>query len=282
MNILLTYNPVAGNFRPQLLDQLSAALEGEGHTVSVCESHSADLKTMAAGCQHICVIGGDGTLRDVAALVSSANPRVIFSQFPLGTINLVAREAGYSKNIDKMVAKIGASKPARIHYSARNNEDMFLACASIGPDSWSVSHVSPALKKRIGRLAYGAAFLRQFVKWKRQSLTIVADGKSYQAEAAYLLKGKFFAGPWVLQDTALLTSDKLSVLLLPRARRLDFIQLMASALISKRFASRNWIRMECKDVVVSSNEQTPVQADGDFIGNLPMHFAMNPRQILFA
>ena len=282
MNILLAYNPEAGNFRPQLRDRLSAALVEKGHTVSVCESHSAELKTMAAKCQHICVIGGDGTLRDVAAVVSSANPWMIFSQFPLGTINLVAREAGYCKNIAKMADKIDASKPSRIHYSASNNDDMFLACASIGPDSWSVSHVSPALKKRIGRLAYGAAFLRQFVKWKRQSLTIVADGKSYQAEAAYLLKGKFFAGPWVLQDTALLTSDKLSVLLLPRARRLDFLQLMASALISKRFESRNWIRMECQDVGISSNKLTPVQADGDFIGNLPMRFAMNPRQILFA
>ena len=72
----------------------------------------------------------------------------------------------------------------------------FLACASVGFDANAVAAVSPGLKARIGRLACLVALLTLLRRWPRQQLQVTADGKSFTAEAVFVLRGALYAGPW--------------------------------------------------------------------------------------
>lgn len=286
MDILLAYNPAAGNFTEKLLRDFSAALTARGCVVRQCDSHAPQLPELSAGCQHVCVIGGDGTLRDVIRAHREDPRDIVFSQFPLGTINLVAREAGYRRNIAHMADRIASGLPARTHHIASLNEHDFMACASVGPDAFSVQRVSLRLKRVAGRAAYGVAFLRQLLSWRREALSIRADGEAYAGEAAYVLKGRFFAGPWSLSPTASVSSPTLSLLILPQARRRDFVRLIAAAAISRKLAAPEWITVECTTVSICATRKTgvpqPVQADGDIIAALPVTFAAQPRKVFFA
>jgi hypothetical protein len=60
----------------------------------------------------------------------------------------------------------GEDEGGRFHPVALN-DTFFLACASVGPDSRAVAEVSLALKRRIGKLAYAAAFGRILFDWRR-------------------------------------------------------------------------------------------------------------------
>ncbi|APG61701.1 hypothetical protein LPB140_01335 [Sphingorhabdus lutea] len=286
MKILLAYNGCAGSFCPNLLAMLRQKLEQSGHEIFTCDSHDGILCEQMGRMDHICIIGGDGTLRDVVARLSPDEHLPSFSIFPLGTINLIAREAGFNQNIDALVKRINAHghdiHKCKKHYGCTMNGENFLACASISPDSYAVAQLSPSLKRKIGRMAYCAAFLQNFWVWPRPNLSILADGKHFKGEAAFLLKGKFYAGPWNLSPKANVQHEKIELIILPTARRRDYLRLMLSAMISRKFVSPKWAFISCTNIAISGDKaDIPVQADGDFTGHLPINAQIDNRPIYF-
>jgi diacylglycerol kinase (ATP) len=139
--------------------------------------------------------------------------------YPTGTINLIAREAGYGRNIAGFVKRISSAQPPRQHYVGRITNKPFLACASVGPDSLSVAAVSADLKRRIGRFAYVVSLARLLWDWPRMRLSVSANGHIHRCEAAFVLKGHYFAGPWTLAPEADLRKPDFQLLLLGKARR---------------------------------------------------------------
>jgi diacylglycerol kinase family enzyme len=279
MNVVLVYNPLAGNHNPARLAALTRALEAREHRVTQLDSRLAPDSPGAREADLLCVAGGDGTVRDVIAGWNDAPlPRI--GVYPAGTINLVAREAGYPADPSAFVERLDG--PGRRHFIARADARPFLVCASAGPDSAAVAAVSPALKRRIGRMAYAVAFAGVLARWPRQRLTVRVADSEYQAEAAFVLKGRYFAGPWTLAPAAALTGAQLEILLLPRARRRDVVRLVLWATLSRRFADPRWLRFAAAEVEIDAAMPVPVQADGDIVGALPMRFGIASDPLEFA
>jgi diacylglycerol kinase (ATP) len=279
MNVALVYNPLAGNHNPARLAALARALEAKGHRVTRLDSRLAPNSPGARQADLICVAGGDGTVRDlIAGWTGAPLPRI--GVYPMGTINLVAREAGYPRDPDAFAARL--ARPARRHVIAHAGGQPFLVCASAGPDSAAVAGVSPRLKRRVGRLAYAISFAGRLVRWQRHRLTVRAAGTVHRAEAAFVLKGRYFAGPWTLAPAAALTGAHLEILLLPRARRRDVARLILSATLSSRFADPDWVRLAAAEVEIDAEAAVPVQADGDIVGALPMRFGVAAHALEFA
>ena len=281
MRVLLAYNKFAGGFRPKLLNALQMQLAKRGHLVFSVGTRDKEFSEELSRCDHVCVLGGDGTLRDSINLARSFNVSPSFSILPSGTINLVAREREYEKNAEIMAARIASLANPVSHYTAKMNDEAFVACLSIGPDSYSVARITQKSKEKWGRLAYLFAFVQQLMDWKSVELSVEIDGETVRAEAIYVLKSKYFAGPWSLCRQADITLPQFSVILLPKARRRDFIRLIASAIISPRFQSAKWTQLTCNDLHISALAGTPVQADGDIAGTLPMRVQIAPEPLRF-
>jgi len=278
--IQLFVNAKAGSSSRRRVAALQRELEGAGARVIVTPT-GGDL-IVAKEATHICAVGGDGTLRHVtAALWRSGQPRPM-SIFPTGTVNLLAREYGYSRNPLSFAGRILRDTPPRLQRMARIGETMMFTCASVGPDADAVAGVSPALKRAIGRAAYGVAFLGTLIRWPRRVLSVEADGRTIGCEAIYVAKGRYYAGPWSFAPGAAADDPFLHVVALKRARRRDFVRFLW-ALLHHDDLTRdpNLIRFTCAALTIAGAE-APLQADGDIVAHLPAEIAIDPTPQPFA
>jgi diacylglycerol kinase family enzyme len=280
LRIALVYNPRMAGHRLGRLAGLVRALEARGDRVSHHDSLTFDCARDAPGAELLCIGGGDGTVRMVVGRQSNLAALPPIAVFPVGTINLVARELGYPKSPRAFIARIEQDR-AVLSPLAELNGEAFVACLSVGVDALAVASLSEGLKARIGRLAYVEAMTRLLVKWPLHRLTVRTATEAFEAEALFVLRGRFYAGPWTLHPEAHLGHDALRVLALPRARRRDVVSLAARALGGMRAPHAGWRYLETDWIEVTSDQPVPVQADGDSVGLLPARIEMSAKSVRF-
>ena len=219
MRVALVYNPSAGNFCPHDIARLDAAFARHGAIVSRHDSLNYRLDEQATPPDLVCISGGDGTVRTVMCANAAVAHTATFCVHPSGTINLIAREAGYPRNPEDFARTMSKGRRARAHFGGQVNGLSFLCCATIGPDSRAVAAVSDRLKQRFGRLAYVMAFVRLLRRWPREVIDVTIDGDRRRGEGVMIFKARYYAGPFVLDRKADMASDRFRVLILPRARQ---------------------------------------------------------------
>jgi len=274
--VQLFYNRTAGGHCPRRLAELRAGFEARGAKVILSECGPGRPIEVGTEASHVCVVGGDGTLRHVALALARCGRALPFSVYPAGTVNLVHRErlfpldpAGHALRL------LGEDSGARLH-AASLNDTFFLACASVGPDSRAVAEVSLPLKARIGKLAYAIAFCRVLLDWRRAPIRLAWGGGEIVCEAFYVAKGRYFAGPWSFAPAASTAEPLLHVVALATARRRDFAR-FAFALWRGRpvEALPGVTAFNCTALTAEAHVPLPVQADGDPVGVLPVAIALH-------
>ena len=280
--VQLVANPAAGRHCAARLSALAEAFTRAGAETLVTECSSHKRLEVHPDADQICVIGGDGTIRHAALAASACGRPVSLSIYPAGTINLLHREAPCSLDVEAFAAATLSRQSERAHYAATIGDSLFLACASVGPDSASVAALSPDLKRRIGRFAYGAAFLKLLLRWPRREIILCHDGKALRCEAFYVAKGRFYAGPWSFAPDARLTDPTLHVVALKRCRRIDFARFLLAMLLRRPISSLpGVVAFSCTRLTAEAGFPLPVQADGDIVASLPVEIALRPEPIRF-
>lgn len=269
--VQLFSNPQSGTWSAGRIARLRRAFESAGAQVTQSESSTSAAPDIDPGATHVCVAGGDGTVRHVAAALAAGGHAIPIAQYPLGTINLLAREAGYHPNPRRFVQRFLAGGERRRHYTATVRDQMFLCCASAGPECAAIRGYSPALKRRIGRLAYAVALARTVLRWERHAMVLRAEGRNFPCEAVYIAKGRYFAGPWSFAPGASLTDDKLHVVALGIARRRDYLRFLLDLVLGRDPGARPGnLSLTCLHLSLDGAEHIEVQADGDLLATLPL------------
>ena len=279
--IQIISNPASGNYSSAKITQLKAAFEQQGAKVILSHSSESRAFVPAPDATLICVAGGDGTLRWVAeGLIAMAAPPPVFI-YPMGTINLIARERDCTRNIETCVTN--ALKPARYApaYPAQVNGAAFLACVSVGPDSVAVAAHRAWFKERIGRFAYVIALLEQLFDWPRAKITLTANGREHNCEAFYVAKGRYYAGRWQVAPHARMENPQLHVVALKRARRRDYLWFIISLALNRVAQLSNVFEITTDTLTAHSDSYMayPVQADGDSITQLPLSISVAARAL---
>ncbi len=277
--VQLFVNPNAGSASRRRVDALVGAFEAAGARV-VLSRDRRDRAEVAAEATHICAVGGDGTLRHVAAAIGRAGRPLPLSIYPAGTVNLLARECGYPLDPAAFARRVLAG-PTRTHHSGLIGATPFFTCASVGPDSYAVAALSPRLKRSIGRLAYGWSFLTLLVRWPRPRLRVVhADGETL-CEAVYIAKGRLLAGPWSFAPDAAVGDPLFHVVTLERASRLLYLRFLWRLVTTKPVATLpGATHFTCTTLRIEGD--APLEADGDIVGQLPVEIRIDPVSMPFA
>ena len=280
--VQLIYNRSAGSHCRKRVAALRAGFEANGARVVLSECGPGSEIAIDADASHVCAIGGDGTVRHVALAVSRCGRPLPIGIYPGGTVNLLHRELGSPLEPGAHVSRMLGGNAARGHYSVAINDTLFLACASAGPDSRTVAALSPGLKRRIGKLAYGVAFLRVLARWPRQEITLRHAGGELACEAFYVAKGRFFAGPWSFAPEAKLDLPLLHVIALRSAGRIDYLRFLWAMLRGRRIDALPGVTaFTCTALTAEAAEPIPVQADGDIVAALPADISLVEDPISF-
>lgn len=296
MIVELIHNPASGTFNQTRLDDLSRAFQACGAQVRLGRTEKNGQFEIFPDCDLVCVSGGDGALQlVVASMVRSGISRPL-CVFPAGTVNLVAKELGYSSDPEIFAREIMAGfldkQVARLEAPLVNSDGQpFVACISAGPDGQAVARHSPALKKRIGGAAYAWSLIKLLGDWPelRFSLAVEApDGTTehLNCSAVYVIKARYYAGSWVLAPTAELGSRHFQVILLTRARRRDFFRFLLQiargrdpaelAFVQSLPASR--LTIIAKDRI---SRLAAFQADGDTLAVQPYEIRMADQSVTY-
>jgi diacylglycerol kinase family enzyme len=279
--VQLFTNPGAGRRRADLVQQLEAAFEREGATVLVSLSAGEPLE-IAGEATHVCVVGGDGTVRHVACAVMRCRREVRMSIYPAGTINLLAREAAYPRHPATFARLALSNAPHRLHFPVALGEDHFFACAGVSPDSFAVAGVSRGLKRAFGRFAYAVAFLRLLAHWPRHRITLSTGEREIECEAFYVAKGRYYAGGWSFAPEARVHEPLLHVVALRRARRRDYLSFIAALVTHRDVAALGNVEgFTCVELEAKAAHPLPIQADGDIVGALPADMAIRQPPLTF-
>jgi len=273
--VQLFYNPRSGGFCARRLRALVNAIKAERAEVILTPSAEGE-PVLSQAATHVCIAGGDGTIRHVAAMLVQHRADIPIAIYPAGTVNLLAREGQAIRSPAQFADVLLHGQSTRPHHPVTMGRSMFFACASVGPDSMAVAGASPALKKAIGRAAYVAAFVRQLWDWKRPSIRVQANGHVFECEAVYIAKGRFFAGPWSFAPTASVSDTLLHVVALTRARRRDYARFLWSMLCNRNPAEIDGIlAFTCSELTIGCDAPLPVQADGDIVAACPARLSVH-------
>ncbi len=274
VTIDLVYNPASGQFRRSRLDALVAALERRGFAPSLVATRSDGVE-LSPDAQMVCIHGGDGTVRLAVAALGDRVGQVPLCIAPCGTINLIAREIGYVSEPDGFATQL-AQAWARgaacwVHSPLVTcGASPVMACLSLGPDSAAVAAVSASLKARIGRLAYLAAVGKMLWSWPRRRFAVraeLADGSrlAEEVEAAFVARGKFYAGPFTLSPRARLESVQIELVVLPHAGRLRMAGFALAVMLGLPVERLGLARRHSVRWLEIADEGLPLQIDGDAV-----------------
>ena len=279
--VQLFYNPGSGAFSERKLHALANAIRAQDAQVILAPSADSD-PALSPKATHICISGGDGTVRHVAAMLARCSSTLPVAIYPSGTVNLLAREGAAFSSLDEFVRGLLHGQTARLHFPVTFGPSVFFACAGVGPDSAAIGRLSPGLKRIFGRSAYAIAFTRLLWSWPRPRIELSANGQSWRCEAVYIAKGRYFAGPWSFAPKASVSDGLLHVLALKTARRRDYLQFIWAMALGRDPAKlENAIGFTCRALAIYCDESMPFQADGDIVATCPVELAIHDFPLAF-
>lgn len=184
---------------------------------------SAKLIRAVHSADRVLVVGGDGIVRDIAALV--VGTPVQLAILPSGTGNLLARNVHLPINDVRRAVRVAfTGKPALIDSATLSlegpsgaSEHFFLVMAGIGLDADMATGVSYQHKRRFGWLAYVAPIVRSILRNTQHEMSLQLDDRkpvAIRAHTAIIGNCGTLTANMLLLPDALLSDGKLDVVVL--------------------------------------------------------------------
>lgn len=229
------YNARARNAKKLPLDAVVRTLDENGvhpliyQTQARGDGISLVKNAIEDGAERIYAAGGDGTLNEVisglmAARECDAGPcnstagGAAASLFlpevcpiPLGTVNVFAKESGFSDDAQKALQSSFTAKSAPMDIGACNGR-YFIMMASVGFDAFVINDIEKMIadeskvKKICGPFAYLLVGLKSILNYEFPKLKISARSvfgvKEFYADFAVVSNTKYYGGRYILSENA--------------------------------------------------------------------------------
>lgn len=287
---VLIYNPIAGALQrdPKQIERLTATLAEHEITVTPQPTAYAGHATILAGqavagkAPMVIVCGGDGTINEVAqALIGTETALAVW---PSGTANVLAKELRLPKNPKALAALINGNSIRTISAGRATKpgsewQRYFLLMAGIGLDAAIVSSVDLELKKVAGKGAYWAAGLDFLARMPLTPFSLNFNGRQHESTFAVISNAACYASVFTLAPGACIDDDKFNICLFNTRSRLAYLSYAFLSLTGSHKFGPGVVYQETGTAHANSNDEAPVQLDGDVVGKLPMDFEIVPQAL---
>jgi diacylglycerol kinase family enzyme len=264
----LLYNPTAGRRRAvRLRDELCATLAAGGWRIEAVPTRGpGDATALARELAHggtveaVFAVGGDGTLREVAAGLLGSD--VALGPLPAGTTNVLARALGIPRRPLAAARALAAGAPRPLAVGLCGSTP-FLMMVSAGFDAAVMATLSGDLKARFGMAAVVAQGLGSWWRYRFPPIIARWDGQEVAGAYVTVCNIPLYAGPFAMAPTARFDDDWLEVVVLERAGRLVTLGFAADLLRGRHLARADVVSACVTGVELQGPPELPLQVDGD-------------------
>lgn len=270
MSATLILNPAAGtDTAPEHLVTILERLTPRFGVIDVAiTAQTGDAKrsareAAAAGCEHLIVAGGDGTLNEVLngiAEVPGGFERVTFGLLPLGTGNDFA--AAINVPVDPAAAlDVLLHAPPRKFDVGRVNGRVFINVSAGGFVADVSDAVDPALKSLAGRLAYligGAKVLLG-----AEPFGCEVNGRSQACLMFAVCNAPMFGGGKLIAPHAVPDDGAFDVCVVDAMNLIEFVALLSRVAGGTHVTDDRVSYFAARDVSLSFDREVRVNADGE-------------------
>ena len=283
MRYLVIVNPATRRSPARIIARLQAACP-PGITLDIRTTVSPRTarglaKQHLAGASAVIVVGGDGTVSEVASLlVGTGVPLAII---PAGSTNIVAQELGIPTSVRRAVALIFQPWHVRLVDVGRVGELCFLHMAGAGVDSRMFALANPRMKRLIGWLAYVPAGGKALLD-APSTFTVEIDGDSRTIVSPLILiaNGGSIISPRLKLMPRLLTDDGwLDVMIFRATSARPVARTVLDMVLRRLDSSRQVEHQRARVVRLSSDPPLPVQLDGDVVTTTPITIEIEPSSL---
>src|SRR5436190_18609917 len=245
-------------------------------------------EAVAEGFEAVVAAGGDGTLNEVLNGIGDAPEgfeRTRLGVLPLGTVNVFARELALPTKLELAWQIIRAGRDARIDLPSveyQSNGTLqrryFAQLAGAGLDARAIELVKWQVKKAVGPLAYVIAGLHA-VLGTPSKITASDGAKSVTGELVMIGNGRLYGGEFRLFPKADLRDGVFDVCVVPRANLMTLARCGPGLLLLRTLPASATKMFQAGSLTLTSNSVTPLQVDGELIGQLPTTFSIAPAKL---
>ncbi len=286
---MLLYNPEAGRIRSRagMLHRLLALLR---HHIPDIEAAPTQGPRTAGrivrewidkGAELVCVAGGDGTVNEAAEGIAGTGVPLLV--LPAGTANVLSCEIGTGNNPFDVASRIGQMHPADVAPGVlRSNEGerLFLCMAGAGLDARIVRQVSPAWKRRLGKLSYWQGGLAQLGR-RLEVFEAEVDGRRHACSFALMARVRNYGGDLWIARHANLLEDRLAVVLFEGPSSLRYVKYFAGVLLGRLDGMRGVRVLSAQRVRIRALDDPVIdlQVDGEHAGFAPAEIGLSLKRI---
>jgi len=271
------YNPVAGPKRGNRIDRIREHLSSRGTDFRIRKTGGpGDAVLMAreaayTGSETVVAVGGDGTINEVANGLAGSAARL--AAVPLGTGNVFAKEFSLPATVEGCLALLDEGKTITVPL-ARANDRYFVLLASAGFDAEVVERMTHRQKNALGITAYILVGARHILRPQPTLWIEFPDRERIEAQSVIVARGRKYGGDVTIAPAGDISGNTFQVILLLRKGRWAIARFALDLLRGKHVASPRVAVREAPSLVVRCRIPSAAQVDGDYLGPLPVRFAV--------
>ncbi len=272
-DIVVILNPAARGARAH---RLRAEVESITRGAILCAtSHSGEAEVLARhaaaeGFERIVAAGGDGTINEIVNGIAGKN--VALGLLPIGTMNVFATELGLPSNDLRACWEIIRQNRIRPVDLPSANGKHFVQLAGVGLDAQVVKETSRSFKRSFGPLSYLIS-AAQIASRQPPRLRIESENAGME-EGSFVLvgNGRLYGGRLPFFKQAVIDDGLLDVIVFKRLSYVEIIRYLQNVIFTQQITAPDVEYFQTKRLRVSSDEDVPVEVDGELIGNCPVEF----------
>lgn len=245
-------------------------------------SRCGEAETMARhaakeGFETIVAAGGDGTINEVVNGIAGSDAAL--GLLPLGTMNVFALELGLPANNLGLCWDIIQAQHSRFVDLPKANGKHFVQLAGVGLDAQVVKETSLAFKRSFGPLSYLISATQ--IAARRPPRLFIESANSVTKEGSFVLvgNGRLYGGPFPFFKNAVIDDGLLDVVVFKQLGYLEIIKYLQNVLFSSEIRLPEVEYFQTSQLQVLSEEDVPVEIDGELIGQCPVKFEVLERKL---
>jgi len=288
---LVVINPNASRVRSEqarasLNDRLAELLERRDgspprivETTSASETQPLVEEALGEGVATVVGVGGDGTLRDIAAALKGTD--VPLGIIPAGTGNQVAAVLGIPSSLEAAATAIGGARQrtidlvqveTRLEGEAPTSSTAIIGCGA-GFDARLMATTPHDLKQKIGRSAYVAQAFKLALGIDAVPYRLTIDGHEIETDATIALvgnMGQLIPGMLDLRLPIVPDDGLLDLIVVGARGAVDGLKGLADQLLRTSLGGEPGdvsLRLRGRVIEITADRPEPLEIDGDYIGD---------------